>query len=74
MGWPKSQWPEFRLLLDPIDFLVPQVWSARRPALVPPAKKGARVAQSATRGSHPGTRTHCPAAAEAGRVPGRVPS
>ena len=25
MGFPQSDWPEFRLLLDPIDFFVPQV-------------------------------------------------
>jgi len=27
MGFPQSQWPEFRLLLDPINFADPQVFS-----------------------------------------------
>ena len=44
MGWPQSEWPEFRLLLDPIDFLVPQVWSPGDPRWFH-AEKGARVAQ-----------------------------
>ena len=44
MGWPQSEWPEFRLLLDPIDFLVPQVWSPGDPRWFQ-AEKGARVAQ-----------------------------
>ncbi|MFL5372726.1 MAG: hypothetical protein ACJ78T_01960, partial [Myxococcales bacterium] len=26
MGFPQSQWPEFRLQIDPNDFLVPQVF------------------------------------------------
>ena len=26
MGWPQSEWPEFRLLIDPNDFMVPQVF------------------------------------------------
>jgi hypothetical protein len=26
MGWPKSEWPEFRLLVDPVNFLIPQVF------------------------------------------------
>jgi hypothetical protein len=26
MGFPQSEWPEFRLLIDPNDFLVPQVF------------------------------------------------
>ena len=27
MGFPQSEWPEFRLLVDPNDFLVPQVFA-----------------------------------------------
>jgi hypothetical protein len=27
MGFPQSEWPEFRLLVDPNDFLVPQVFN-----------------------------------------------
>ena len=26
MGFPQSDWPEFRLLVDPNDFMVPQVF------------------------------------------------
>lgn len=26
MGWPQSEWPEFRAQIDPKDFLVPQVF------------------------------------------------
>ena len=44
MGYPQSEWPDFRLLLDPIDFLVPQVWSPGDPRWFH-AEKGARVAQ-----------------------------
>jgi L-ascorbate metabolism protein UlaG (beta-lactamase superfamily) len=29
MGFPQSDWPEFRLLVDPNDFLVPQVFNTR---------------------------------------------
>src|SRR6266404_6156040 len=29
MGFPQSEWPEFRLLIDPIDFLVPQVFDPK---------------------------------------------
>jgi len=29
MGFPQSQWPEFRLLVDPNDFMVPQVFNTR---------------------------------------------
>jgi len=29
MGFPQSEWPEFRLLVDPNDFLVPQVFNTR---------------------------------------------
>jgi hypothetical protein len=29
MGFPQSQWPEFRLLVDPNDFLVPQVFDPK---------------------------------------------
>ena len=44
MGWPQSEWPEFRLLVDPNDFFVPQVWSPGDPRWFH-AEKGARVAQ-----------------------------
>jgi len=44
MGFPQSQWPEFRLLLDPIDFLVPQTWTPGDPRWSNSAK-AARVAQ-----------------------------
>jgi L-ascorbate metabolism protein UlaG (beta-lactamase superfamily) len=44
MGYPQSEWPEFRLLIDPVDFLVPQVWSPGDPRWFQ-ASKGARVAQ-----------------------------
>ncbi len=27
MGFPQSEWPEFRLQIDPNDFLVPQVFN-----------------------------------------------
>lgn len=27
MGWPREEWPEFRLQVDPNDFLVPQVFT-----------------------------------------------
>ncbi len=27
MGFPQSEWPEFRLQIDPNDFLVPQVFT-----------------------------------------------
>jgi L-ascorbate metabolism protein UlaG (beta-lactamase superfamily) len=29
MGFPQNQWPEFRLLVDPNDFMVPQVFNTR---------------------------------------------
>jgi L-ascorbate metabolism protein UlaG (beta-lactamase superfamily) len=29
MGFPQSDWPEFRLLVDPNDFMVPQVFNTR---------------------------------------------
>src|SRR5919197_760106 len=29
MGFPQSEWPDFRLLLDPNDFLVPQVFDPK---------------------------------------------
>lgn len=29
MGFPQSEWPEFRLLIDPNDFLVPQVFDPK---------------------------------------------
>jgi hypothetical protein len=29
MGFPQSAWPEFRLLIDPNDFMVPQVFNTR---------------------------------------------
>lgn len=44
MGFPQSQWPEFKLLLDPIDFAVPQVYTPGDPRWFNPAK-AARVAQ-----------------------------
>ena len=44
MGYPQSEWPDFRLLTDPVDFLVPQVWSPGDPRWFH-AAKGARVAQ-----------------------------
>ena len=31
MGFPQSQWPEFRLLIDPNDFFVPQVYTPGDP-------------------------------------------
>lgn len=44
MGFPQSDWPEFRLLLDPIDFFVPQVWTPGDPRWSNPAK-ASRVSQ-----------------------------
>ena len=44
MGYPQSEWPEFRLLMDPIDFFVPQVWSPGDPRWSNP-EKAARIAQ-----------------------------
>lgn len=44
MGYPQSEWPDFRLLLDPIDFLVPQVWTPGDPRWFH-AEKGGRIAQ-----------------------------
>ena len=44
MGFPQSDWPEFRLLMDPFDFLVPQVWTPGDPRWSNPAK-AARFAQ-----------------------------
>ena len=44
MGFPQSQWPEFRLLLDPIDFLLPVTWTPGDTRWTNPAK-AARVAQ-----------------------------
>jgi hypothetical protein len=29
MGFPQSEWPEFRLQMDPNDFLVPQVFDPK---------------------------------------------
>ena len=29
MGFPQSEWPEFRLLMDPNDFLVPQIFDPK---------------------------------------------
>ena len=29
MRFPQSEWPEFRLLMDPNDFLVPQVFDPK---------------------------------------------
>jgi hypothetical protein len=44
MGFPQSEWPEFRLLLDPIHFFIPQVYTPSDTRWVNPAK-AARVAQ-----------------------------
>lgn len=44
MGFPQSDWPEFRLLVDPNDFFVPQVFTPGDPRWSNPAK-AARVAQ-----------------------------
>jgi len=44
MGFPQSDWPEFHLLLDPIDFFVPQVWTPGDPRWSNPAK-ASRVSQ-----------------------------
>ncbi|HWZ73542.1 MAG TPA: MBL fold metallo-hydrolase [Casimicrobiaceae bacterium] len=44
MGFAQSDWPEFRLLMDPFDFLVPQVWTPADPRWSNPAK-AARIAQ-----------------------------
>jgi len=44
MGFPQSEWPEFRLLLDPIDFAVPQVYSIFDQRWIHP-EKAARMAQ-----------------------------
>ena len=41
MGFPQSQWPEFRLLLDPIDFMVPQTWIPGDARWTNPAKAAA---------------------------------
>jgi len=43
-GLAQSEWPDFRLLVDPVDFLLPQVWSPGDPRWFD-ASKGARVAQ-----------------------------
>jgi hypothetical protein len=40
MGFPQSQWPEFRLLMDPFDFFVPQVWTPGDARWFNPAKAG----------------------------------
>ena len=44
MGFAQSDWPEFRLLLDPIDFANPQVFTPGDPRWFNPAK-AARVSQ-----------------------------
>ena len=44
MGFPQSDWPEFRLLMDPFDFFIPQVWSPGDARWANPAK-AARFAQ-----------------------------
>jgi hypothetical protein len=41
MGFPQNQWPEFRLLLDPKDFLVPQTWIPGDARWTNPAKPSA---------------------------------
>jgi len=43
-GFPQSEWPEFRLLVDPNDFLVPQVFTTQRRALGQTARGERRVA------------------------------
>jgi len=40
MGFPQSQWPEFRLLLDPIDFANPQVFTVTDARWFDAAKTG----------------------------------
>jgi hypothetical protein len=40
MGFPQNQWPEFRLLMDPFDFMVPQVWTPADARWFNPAKAG----------------------------------
>jgi hypothetical protein len=44
MGFPQSEWPEIRMLIDPNDFAVPQVYSVGDTRWANPAK-AARVAQ-----------------------------
>ena len=44
MGFAQNEWPEFRLLLDPIGFFVPQVYTPADTRWFNPAK-AARVAQ-----------------------------
>ena len=44
MGFPQSEWPEFRLLLDPIHFFLPQVYTPTDARWVNP-EKAARFAQ-----------------------------
>jgi hypothetical protein len=44
MGFPQSQWPEFRLLSDPKDFMVPQTWIPGDARWTNPSKAG-RIAQ-----------------------------
>jgi hypothetical protein len=45
MGFPQSQWPEFRLLIDPNDFFVPQVFTPLDPRWANPAKAPRIAAQ-----------------------------
>jgi hypothetical protein len=44
MGFPQSEWPEFRLLIDPNDFFVPQVYTPGDTRWSNPSKS-ARFAQ-----------------------------
>ena len=44
MGFPQSEWPEFRLLVDPNDFLVPQVFNPRDERWSKPHEAERRVA------------------------------
>ena len=44
MGYAQGEWPAFRLLMDPVDFLVPQVWSPGDPRWLH-AENGGRIAQ-----------------------------
>ena len=44
MGFPQSEWPEFRLLVDPNDFLVPQVFTPSDKRWSKPPEAEARIA------------------------------
>ena len=57
MGFPQSDWPEFRLLAGPDRLLRSAGVDAWRPALVQPRQGGARRAVLQLACSQPGTRT-----------------